>query len=190
MLSGLKPYHLKPYTSRSVVHWAVLYSSLMLTTLLWCTILIIYRILIVGRAAGRTHVYQRLIEMLVESASLYSVVIVVLLVLQVLNDGAGKQSRLQFWSGALQQGMRVQMTPGVKVPQCHRFDSEVIQVRRMTAKWALDLNGTHLRTQGRTWKKAWKAVHRINTRGYLADLATYTILDFFAHTIQYREIHV
>ncbi len=62
----------------------------MLTTLLWCTFLIIYRILIVGRAAGRTHVYQRLIEMLVESASLYSVVIVVLLVLQVRNDGAGK----------------------------------------------------------------------------------------------------
>ncbi len=81
--------------------------------------------------------------------------------------------------------MRVQMTPGVKVSQCHRFDSEVIQVRRMTAKWALDLNGTHLRTQGRAWKKAWKAVHRINTRGYLADVAAYTILDFLAHRIQY-----
>ncbi|PBK90556.1 hypothetical protein ARMGADRAFT_299756 [Armillaria gallica] len=74
----------------NVVNWAVLYSSLILTTLLWCTFLIIYRILSVGRAAGRMHVYQRLIEMLVESASLYSVAIIVLLVFQVHNDGAGQ----------------------------------------------------------------------------------------------------
>ncbi|KAK0433291.1 hypothetical protein EV421DRAFT_1845898 [Armillaria borealis] len=73
----------------NVVNWAVLYSSLILVTLLWCTILIIYRIVRVGGAAGRTRVYQRLIEMLVESALLYSAAIVVLLVLQVRNDVAG-----------------------------------------------------------------------------------------------------
>ncbi|KAK0495212.1 hypothetical protein EDD18DRAFT_266414 [Armillaria luteobubalina] len=70
------------------VNWAVLYSSLVMATLLWCTILIIYRILRVGGAAGRIHVYQRVIEMLVESALLYSAVIVVLLVFEARNEVA------------------------------------------------------------------------------------------------------
>ncbi|PBK62449.1 hypothetical protein ARMSODRAFT_980719 [Armillaria solidipes] len=69
----------------NIVSWSLLYSSLILATLLWCTILIIYRILRVGGAVGRIHVYQRVIEMLVESASLYSAVIVVLLVFEVRN---------------------------------------------------------------------------------------------------------
>ncbi len=70
----------------NIVSWSVLYSSLILTTLLWCTTLIIYRILRVGGAAGRIHVYQRVIEMLVESASLYSAVLVVLVVLEARNE--------------------------------------------------------------------------------------------------------
>ncbi|KAK0221109.1 hypothetical protein EDD85DRAFT_1028369 [Armillaria nabsnona] len=73
----------------NIVNWAILYSSLILTTLLWCTILIIYRILSVASAAGRIGVYQRLIEMLVESALLYSAVIVVLLVFEVRNETSG-----------------------------------------------------------------------------------------------------
>ncbi|PBK90554.1 hypothetical protein ARMGADRAFT_1111903 [Armillaria gallica] len=73
----------------NIVNWAVLYSSLIMATLLWCTILIIYRILSVGGAAGRMRVYQRLIEMLVESALLYSAVIVVLLVFEVRNETSG-----------------------------------------------------------------------------------------------------
>ncbi|PBK62478.1 hypothetical protein ARMSODRAFT_1061454 [Armillaria solidipes] len=73
----------------NVVRWSVLYSSLVLVTLLWCTILIIYRIWKVGGAAGRIRVYQRVIEMLVESASLYSAVIVVLLVFEARNEVAG-----------------------------------------------------------------------------------------------------
>ncbi len=51
-------------------------------------ILIIYHIMRVDGAAGWTHIYQRLIEMLVESALLYSATIAILLVLQVHNDGA------------------------------------------------------------------------------------------------------
>ncbi|KAK0209553.1 hypothetical protein IW262DRAFT_512986 [Armillaria fumosa] len=74
----------------NVVNWSVLYSSLIMVTLLWCRILIIYRLVRVGGAAGRMRVYQRLIEMLVESELLYSSVIVVPLVLQVRNDGAGQ----------------------------------------------------------------------------------------------------
>ncbi len=42
-----------------------------------------------GAAAGRMYVYQRVIEMLVESASLYSAVIVVLLVFEGRNEVAG-----------------------------------------------------------------------------------------------------
>ncbi len=170
---------------KNVVNWAVLYSSLIMVTLLWCTILIIYRIVRVDGAAGRTRVYQRLIEMLVESVLLYSATIAILLVLQVHNDGAGLcvevvaiairvclirfdffflmttasllgNCAYNFGRPRLQQDMCAQRTPGVEVPQCHRFDSEVIQVHRMTAKWALDLNRTHLRAQGRTWKRAWK----------------------------------
>ncbi|PBK90431.1 hypothetical protein ARMGADRAFT_1064533 [Armillaria gallica] len=72
----------------NIVNWAVLYSSLILATLLWCTILIVYRILRVGGTAGRTGLYQRVIEMLVESTLLYSAVIVALLVFQVRNEGA------------------------------------------------------------------------------------------------------
>ncbi|KAK0493429.1 hypothetical protein EDD18DRAFT_1108207 [Armillaria luteobubalina] len=70
------------------VNWAMLYASLIMATLLWCTILIIYRILRVGGTAGRIHVYQRVIEMLVESALLYSVVLVVLLVFEARNERA------------------------------------------------------------------------------------------------------
>ncbi|KAG7441074.1 uncharacterized protein BT62DRAFT_997406 [Guyanagaster necrorhizus] len=60
----------------NVVNWAVLYSSLIQATLLWCMILIIYRILKVGGVSAGMGVYHRVIEMLVESASLYSAVIV------------------------------------------------------------------------------------------------------------------
>ncbi len=74
----------------NIVSWSVLYSLLILATLLWCTILIIYRIWKVGGAAGGVRVYQRVIEMLVESASLYSAVIVVLLVFEVRNEIAGE----------------------------------------------------------------------------------------------------
>ncbi|KAK0209502.1 hypothetical protein IW262DRAFT_1417145 [Armillaria fumosa] len=73
----------------NIVSWSVLYSSLVLATLLWCTILIIYRIWKVGAAAGRMYAYQRVIEMLVESAFLYSAVLVVLLVFEVRNEVAG-----------------------------------------------------------------------------------------------------
>ncbi|KAK0221104.1 hypothetical protein EDD85DRAFT_861925 [Armillaria nabsnona] len=73
----------------NIVSWSVLYSSLILATMLWCTTLIIYRILRVGGAAGRIHVYQRVIEILVESASLYSAVLVILVVFEARNELAG-----------------------------------------------------------------------------------------------------
>ncbi|KAK0468876.1 hypothetical protein IW261DRAFT_1612733 [Armillaria novae-zelandiae] len=74
----------------NIVSWSTLYSSLILATLVWCTILIIYRIWRVGGAAGKLHAYQRVIEMLVESASIYSATIVILLVLEARNAVAGE----------------------------------------------------------------------------------------------------
>ncbi len=64
----------------------MLYSLLILATLLWCTILIMYCICRVGGAGGQIHTYQRVIEMLVESASLYSVVLVILVVFKAHNE--------------------------------------------------------------------------------------------------------
>ncbi|KAK0222646.1 hypothetical protein EDD85DRAFT_796178 [Armillaria nabsnona] len=87
---AFRPENLSPRALyiKNVVNWVVLYSSLILATFLWCTILIVYRILILGGVAGM-HVYHRVIEMLVESASLYSAVIVVLLVFEVRDEVAG-----------------------------------------------------------------------------------------------------
>ncbi|PBK76281.1 hypothetical protein ARMSODRAFT_1078465 [Armillaria solidipes] len=72
-----------------IVNWAVLYASLILATLLWCTIFIIYRILRVGGVTAGMRVYHRVIEMLVESAALYTTVLVIILVLEVRNELAG-----------------------------------------------------------------------------------------------------
>ncbi len=162
--------------AEQTVHWGVLYTSLILSTLLWCTILIVYRILRVGGLTAGMRVHHRLIEMLVESASFYSVVIVILLVFEVRNEVAGvyieefaiatrvsttnsfylflpsyynvsaREWCQQFWSAALQQAMRAQTTPGAKTAPRRRFDSEITQVRRLTAlKWVLDMSRTYLR---------------------------------------------
>ncbi len=116
----------------------------------------------VGGAAGRMHVYQRLIEMLVESASLYSAVLVILVVLEARNELAGsyiedlaiilrvrptrfdfspcdnnvssRELCQQFLSAALQQDTLGQTTPGAIIPPHRQFGSEIIQVRRMTVK--------------------------------------------------------
>ncbi len=71
----------------NIISWSVLYSSLILVTLLWCTILIIYRIrTLSGGVAAGMRVYRRVIEILVESAALYSAVVVVLLVFEIRNE--------------------------------------------------------------------------------------------------------
>ncbi|KAK0221132.1 hypothetical protein EDD85DRAFT_796529 [Armillaria nabsnona] len=74
---------------KNVVNWAILYSLLILATFLWCTILIVYHILRLGGVVAAMRVYHRVIEMLVESASLYSAVIIVLLVFEVRDEIAG-----------------------------------------------------------------------------------------------------
>ncbi len=68
-----------------------LYSSSILTTTLWCTVFIIFRILTVtgvkrARAGGRLRVFHRFIAVLVESSALYSIALIIDLVLFICND--------------------------------------------------------------------------------------------------------
>ncbi|KAK0488302.1 hypothetical protein EDD18DRAFT_440968 [Armillaria luteobubalina] len=57
-----------------------LYSSFTLATTLWCTFLIIYRIVTIARAAGEAggglRAYRHVLEVLVESSALYSVFLI------------------------------------------------------------------------------------------------------------------
>ncbi|KAK0234049.1 hypothetical protein IW262DRAFT_1242386, partial [Armillaria fumosa] len=90
-----QPWDSDPHGSASIlyalesVNWAVLYSSLIMATMLWCTILIVYRILKVSGIATGIRLYRRMIEIMVDSAALYSAVIIVLLVFEVHNENAG-----------------------------------------------------------------------------------------------------
>ncbi|KAK0219975.1 hypothetical protein IW262DRAFT_992515 [Armillaria fumosa] len=68
----------------------MLYLSFVLATTLWCTFLIIYRILTIAGvkrgANGRSRVYQHFLEALVESSALYSIFLVVYLALAICKD--------------------------------------------------------------------------------------------------------
>ncbi len=69
---------------------SILYISFVLVTTLWCTLLIIYRILTVAgvkrRADGRLNIYQHFIGVFVESSALYSISLIVFLALTVRED--------------------------------------------------------------------------------------------------------
>ncbi|PBK67634.1 hypothetical protein ARMSODRAFT_1086129 [Armillaria solidipes] len=68
----------------------ILYISFILATTLWCTLLIIYRILTVAvlrrGTEGRLRVYRRFIEVLVESSALYSISLILYLGLTIRED--------------------------------------------------------------------------------------------------------
>ncbi len=71
------------YKVISEVIFRTLYVSFVLATTLWCTVLIIYRILTVTGvnhgAGGRLRVFHRFIKVLVESSALYSISLIVFL---------------------------------------------------------------------------------------------------------------
>ncbi|KAK0234661.1 hypothetical protein EDD85DRAFT_969542 [Armillaria nabsnona] len=88
VFKGIQIYHLcfdtvddikdSKYSS-TTAEWMMLYLALTLTTTLWCTILILYRIISV---AGSSHgagirSYYRIIEALIESAALYSAILII-----------------------------------------------------------------------------------------------------------------
>ncbi|PBK87354.1 hypothetical protein ARMGADRAFT_1085758 [Armillaria gallica] len=78
------------YFNASYEVFLLLYVSFILATTLWCTSLIIYRILTivgVGRGAdGRLRVFQHFIEVLVESSALYSISLIAYLALAIHKD--------------------------------------------------------------------------------------------------------
>ncbi len=70
--------------------FSTLYTSFILATTLWCTVLIVYRILTVAGvkrgAGGRFRVYQHFIEVLVESSALYSISLILDLAFTIRGD--------------------------------------------------------------------------------------------------------
>ncbi|SJL18475.1 uncharacterized protein ARMOST_22064 [Armillaria ostoyae] len=84
----MEMYHDYAYTPNEV--FINLYTSFVLVTTLWCTLLIIYRIVtVVGikrGAEGRLRVYQRFIDVLVESSAFYSISLILYLALTIRGD--------------------------------------------------------------------------------------------------------
>ncbi len=78
------------YANGSADVFPVLYTSFILATTLWCTLLIIRHILTVTRfrqgAEGRLGAFHRFVEALVESSALYSVSLILFLAFAIRND--------------------------------------------------------------------------------------------------------
>ncbi|KAK0238212.1 hypothetical protein EDD85DRAFT_573626 [Armillaria nabsnona] len=78
------------YVNGSADVYPVLYTSFILATTLWCTLLIIRRILTVTRirrgAEGRLGAFHRFVEALVESSALYSVSLILFLAFAIRDD--------------------------------------------------------------------------------------------------------
>lgn len=71
--------------------WIMSYLALTLATTLWCTILILYCIISVARSSHGAGIYsyQRVIEALIESAALCSVILVIDIVFVACNILSG-----------------------------------------------------------------------------------------------------
>ncbi|PBK94993.1 hypothetical protein ARMGADRAFT_1029326 [Armillaria gallica] len=78
------------YINTLRVTFPTLYAAFILVTTLWCTLLIIYRIMIVTGvkcgAGGRLRVYSHCIEVLVESSALYSICLILYLALIICDN--------------------------------------------------------------------------------------------------------
>ncbi len=88
MLKILTIYENYNYGSTRInVTFLTLYPAFILATTLWCTLLIIYRILTIAGvkhgAGGQLRLYHRCIEVLVESSALYSISLIVYLALYI-----------------------------------------------------------------------------------------------------------
>ncbi|PBK63612.1 hypothetical protein ARMSODRAFT_1023814 [Armillaria solidipes] len=74
-----------------ITNWIMPYIALTLTTTLWCTILLLYRIISVARSSHGVGIrsYHGVIEALVESAALYSVILIIDMVFVACNILSG-----------------------------------------------------------------------------------------------------
>ncbi|KAK0471770.1 hypothetical protein IW261DRAFT_1313926, partial [Armillaria novae-zelandiae] len=70
----------------TVHSWITAYISLILTTTILCTLLIIYRIITVSHAGMGIRTFRGIIEIIVESAFIYSIALLVYIVLITCNS--------------------------------------------------------------------------------------------------------
>ncbi len=66
--------------------WQTMYLSLTLATTLMCTLLIVYRILSVGGIKAGLRTYRGVVEVIVESAALYSTILIIYISLNARNE--------------------------------------------------------------------------------------------------------
>lgn len=71
------------------IEWTMIYLSLVLATTLMCTLLIMYRILSVGGIKAGLRTYRGVVEVIVESAALYSIALIIYISLIARNDLSG-----------------------------------------------------------------------------------------------------
>ncbi|KAK0231763.1 hypothetical protein EDD85DRAFT_848566 [Armillaria nabsnona] len=71
------------------IEWTTIYLSLVLATTLMCTLLIVYRILSVGGIKAGLRTYRGVVEVIVESAALYSIALIIYISLIARNDLSG-----------------------------------------------------------------------------------------------------
>ncbi|PBK88049.1 hypothetical protein ARMGADRAFT_1085025 [Armillaria gallica] len=71
------------------IEWTTIYLSLVLATTLMCTLLIVYRILSVGGIKAGLRTYRGVVEVIVESAALYSIALIIYISLITRNDLSG-----------------------------------------------------------------------------------------------------
>ncbi|KAK0436453.1 hypothetical protein EV421DRAFT_1980957 [Armillaria borealis] len=75
----------------TIAEWKMSYLALTVTTTLWCTVFILYHIInVAGSSHGAgIHSYHRVIEALVESAALYSTIMIIDIVFVAHNSSSG-----------------------------------------------------------------------------------------------------
>ncbi|KAK0484593.1 hypothetical protein IW261DRAFT_846852 [Armillaria novae-zelandiae] len=66
-----------PAQFAAAIDWTMIYLSLVLTTTLTCTLLVVYRILAVNGIKTGLRTYRGIVEVIVESAALYSTALIV-----------------------------------------------------------------------------------------------------------------
>ncbi len=75
--------YINPYGS---IFGYVIYTSFMLASTLWCTLLIIYRIVTIARTGGGLRDYHHILEVLVELSALYSISLILCIAFLTRND--------------------------------------------------------------------------------------------------------
>ncbi|SJL17781.1 uncharacterized protein ARMOST_21343 [Armillaria ostoyae] len=133
------------------VSFLVIYISCILATTLWCTTLIVIRILTVTRGANdRLRDYRHIIEVLVESSALHSVTLIVYIALETSHNtasdyfntlaaittgvaptllagrvAAGHARPDDSWEGSIMSSLRFEAHPQADAETCSRIDSLV-----------------------------------------------------------------